>query len=78
MPKENFYLGMVSQVYRENEYVQIENLKLLKHRNIRLEILTPNTINFFVVIDSLNGLFFREVYQTKVSSSVSVHNSMNS
>lgn len=75
--KDNFYLGMISQVYRENAYVQVENLSLLSHRNIRLEMLVPNTINYFVVIDSIHGLFIAQVYQSKVNSSDSVHNSMN-
>lgn len=75
--KDNFYLGMVSQVYRENAYVQVENLSLLSHRNIRLEMLIPNTINYFVVIDSIQGLFIAQVYQSKINSSDSVHNSMN-
>ncbi|MCL0330805.1 ATP-binding protein [Apilactobacillus xinyiensis] len=75
--KDNFYLGMISKVYRENSYVQVENLSLLNHRNIRLEKLIPNTINFFVVIDSVQGIFIGEVYQSQVDSSVSVHESMN-
>lgn len=29
--KENFYLGIISQVYRGNSYVQIENLSLLRN-----------------------------------------------
>lgn len=40
-------------------------------------MLVPNTINYFVVIDSIHGLFIAQVYQSKVNSSDSVHNSMN-
>ncbi|HAV52412.1 MAG TPA: hypothetical protein DCX36_04060, partial [Leuconostoc mesenteroides] len=54
--KENFYLGMISQVSRESASVQVENLSLLVHRNVRLESLVPNTINYFVVIDNVQGL----------------------
>lgn len=76
--KSNFYLGMISQVYRENAYIQVENLSLLNHRNIQLEALIPNTINYFVVIDSIQGLFVGEVYQSRVNSSDSVHTAMQS
>ena len=71
--KSNFYLGLISAVFRENSYVQVENLSLLNHRQLRLEQLIPNTINYFVVIDSVRVLFIGEVYQTKVSSSDSIH-----
>lgn len=76
--KSNFYLGMISAVFRENSLVQVENLSLLNHRKLRLEQLIPNTINYLVVIDSVQGLFIGEVYQSKVNSSSSVHDSMNS
>ncbi|GBG97560.1 hypothetical protein [Lactococcus termiticola] len=55
--KSNFYLGLISQVYRGNSYIQVENLSLLNHRKIKLETLIPNTINYFVMIDSVQGLF---------------------
>lgn len=76
VPKDNFYLGMVSQVYRDSIYIQVENLSLLNHRNIRLESLAPSTINFLVAIDSIQGLFIAEVYQSRVNSSSSVHESL--
>ncbi|GFK23637.1 ATP-binding protein [Tetragenococcus halophilus] len=75
--KSNFYLGMVSQVYRENSVVQVENLSWLSHRKIKSEMLIPNTINYFIIIDSIQGLFIGEVYQSKVAASESVHDSMN-
>jgi hypothetical protein len=77
MDKANFYLGMISQVYRGNSSIQVENLSLLNHRKLRLETLIPNTINYFVVVDSVQGLFLGEIYQSKVNSSDSVHESMN-
>ena len=49
--KNNFYLGRISQVYRGNSVIQVENLSLLSHRKIKNESLIPNTINYFVVID---------------------------
>ncbi|MCF1617104.1 ATP-binding protein [Tetragenococcus koreensis] len=75
--KSNFYLGMVSQVYRENSVVQVENLSWLSHRKIKSEMLIPNTINYFIIVDSIQGLFIGEVYQSKVAASESVHDSMN-
>lgn len=77
VPKSNFYIGMVSQVYRDSAYIQVENLSLFNHRNIRLESLIPNSINYFVLIDSVQGLFIAELYQSRVNSSDSVHESMN-
>ena len=59
--KSNFYLGMISQVYEQNAYVQVENLTLLSHRNIRLELLVPNTINYFVIIDSIQAVYSQNV-----------------
>ncbi|WP_225829453.1 hypothetical protein [Lactiplantibacillus plantarum] len=75
--KENFYLGIVSKVFRECSYVQIENLSLLKHRKIRNEILIPNTINFFVIVEDVQGLFFGEVYQETIQGTESVHNAIS-
>lgn len=73
--KNNFYLGMISQVYRSNVVLQVENLSLFNNRKIKQEILVPNTINFFVVIDSAHGLFLGEIYQSKVSGTDSLHSS---
>lgn len=71
--KNNFYLGLVSQVYKNSCVVQIENLSWLSLRRINQELLIPNTINYYVVIDSALGLFIGEVYQSKMPSSDSVH-----
>ena len=75
--KSHFYLGMISQVYRESSVIQVENLSWLAHRKIKLETLIPNTINYYVIIDSVQGLFIGEIFQSKVSNSDSVHDSMN-
>ena len=71
--KSNYYLGMISQVNRKFSTIQIENLSLLSYRKLRTDILSPNTINFYVLVDSSNGLYFAEVYQSKVPNSDSVH-----
>ncbi|KAA8713666.1 ATP-binding protein [Lactococcus garvieae subsp. garvieae] len=73
--KNNFYLGMISQVYRSNVVLQVDNLSLFNNRKIKDEILIPNTINFFVVIDSAHGLFLGEIFQSKVSGTDSLHKS---
>ena len=73
--KNNFYLGMISQVYRSNVVLQVENLSLLNNRKIKKEILIPNTINFFVVVDSAYGIFLGEIYQSKVLGTDSLHRS---
>lgn len=75
--KENFYLGIISQVFKSNCRVQIENLSLLKSRKIRNEILVPNTINYLVAIEDVKGLFIGEVFQAKISDSTSVSKSIN-
>lgn len=74
--KNNFYLGLVSQVYKNSCVVQIENLSWLSLRRINQELLIPNTINYYVVIDSALGLFLGEVYQSKMPSSDSVHSAL--
>lgn len=75
--KNNFYIGRISQVYRDNTVAQVENLSLLSHRKIYKELLIPNTINYLVVIDSVRGIFLGEVFQTKVASSDKLHDSIN-
>ncbi|PTU81806.1 DUF853 domain-containing protein, partial [Staphylococcus pasteuri] len=67
--KNDFYLGMISQIYRNSSVVQVENLSWLKFRKIRKELLIPNTINFLVVIDSVSGIFLGEVNQSKIPNS---------
>lgn len=71
--KSNYYLGMISQVNRAYSTIQIENLSLFSYRKLRTDILAPNTINFYVLIDSINGLFFGEIFQSKVPNSDSLH-----
>ena len=75
--KNNFYVGRISQVYRDSSIAQVENLSLLSHRKIMDESLIPNTINYLVVIDSVRGIFLGEVFQSKVFSSENLHDSIN-
>ena len=57
MDKNNFYIGRISQVYRDNSIAQVENLSLLSQRKMLNEFLVPSTINYFVIIDSVQGIF---------------------
>ncbi|MDD6005047.1 MAG: DUF87 domain-containing protein [Firmicutes bacterium] len=75
--KNYFYIGRISQVYRDNSTAQVENLTLLSHRKLVAETVTPSTINYMVIIDSIQGLFLGEVYQNKVLSSDNLHESIN-
>ena len=77
MDKNNYYLGRISQVYRDNSIAQVENLSLLSYRKINNDSLIPNTINYLVVVDSVRGIFLGEVFQTKVLSSDKLHDSIN-
>lgn len=71
--KSNYYLGMISQVNRSYSTIQIENLSLFSYRKLRKDVLAPSTINFYVLVDSSSGLFFGEIFQSKVPNSDSVH-----
>lgn len=76
--KSNYYLGMISQVNRSYSTIQIENLSLFSYRKLSKDILSPNTINYYVLIDSNNGLFFGEIFQSKLPNSDSVHEMLTS
>ena len=64
---EDFYLGKVTQVYRSNCIAQIENRDLMSDRSKFNNSFVPNTINYFVVIDSVMGVFLGEVFENKAS-----------
>lgn len=74
--KNNYYLGLVSQVYKNSCVVQIENLTWLNERRLHKEYLIPNTINYNVVIDSAVGILIGEVYQSKIQNTESIHNAL--
>ena len=76
--KSNYYLGMISQVNRSYATIQIENLSLFSYRKLKKDILSPNTINYYVLIDSNNGLFFGEIFQSKLPNSDNVHEMLTS
>jgi hypothetical protein len=64
---EDFYLGKVTQVYRANSIAKIENTSVMEDRKKLTASFTPNTINYFVIIDSVHGIFLGEVFENKAS-----------
>ena len=64
---EDFYLGKVTQVYRSNSIAQIENLSIMMDRSKFKKSFLPNTINYFVLVDSTVGVFLGEVFENKAS-----------
>ena len=67
MNVEDFYIGKVTQVYRSNCTAQIENFSLMSDRSKFNSSFLPNTINYFVLIDSVVGVFLGEVFENKAS-----------
>ena len=66
MDKNNYYIGRISQVYRDNSIAQVENLTLLSHRKIYRESLIPNTINYLVVVDSVVVFFLEKCFKQRL------------
>ena len=64
---EEYYIGKVTQVYRSNCTAQIDNLSLMADRSKFNTSYLPNSINFYVIIDSVLGLFLGEVFENKAS-----------
>ncbi|MBO7453584.1 MAG: ATP-binding protein [Clostridiales bacterium] len=64
---QDYYIGTVTQVYRSNSIAQVENLELMTNRKKLTKSFLPNTINYFVVVDSTEGLFLGEVFENKAS-----------
>ncbi|MCR4689387.1 MAG: ATP-binding protein [Saccharofermentans sp.] len=67
---EDFYIGKVTQVYRSCCIAQVENIELMTDRSKLSASATQNSINYYVVIDSTQGLFFGEVFENKASRKV--------
>lgn len=74
--KNNFYLGLISQVFKDYSIVQVENLSWLKFRKLNDELIVSNTTNIYVVIDALSGLFLGEISYSRLPNSDSVHNAL--
>lgn len=71
LDKKNFYIGTVTQVTPQEVTIQTDNLTLLSHRLIRQSDLIPNTINYYVVIDSVSGIYFGQVVQNRIPTNAS-------
>lgn len=75
--KENFYLGIVSQVSTDKCCVQIENLSMLRKRKVKNESIIPNTINYSVAIEDERGIFIAEVCKVLVQDTDAVSKQIN-
>ena len=64
---QDYYLGKVTQVYRSNCIAQIDNPQIMADRSKFEKSFLPNTINYFVVIESTVGVFLGEVFENKAS-----------
>ncbi len=64
---QDYYLGKVTQVYRSCSIAQIDNPSLMADRSKFNESFLPNTINYFVIVESTAGLFLGEVFENKAS-----------
>ena len=63
---QNFYIGEVTQVYRSCSVAKIDNASLMSDRSKFDRSFRPNTINYFVIIESSAGLFLGEVFENKI------------
>ncbi|MBR2556391.1 MAG: ATP-binding protein [Aeriscardovia sp.] len=64
---QDYYIGKVTQVYRSNCTAQIDNFSVMGDRTKFNNSYLPNTINYYVVIDSVVGIFLGEVFENKAS-----------
>ena len=64
---QDFYIGKVTQVYRSNSIAQIDNFELMSDRSRFNSSFLPNTINYFVLVESVVGVFLGEVFENKAS-----------
>ena len=71
LDKKNFYIGTVTQVTPQEVTMQTDNLTLLSHRLLKQSDLIPNTINYYVVIDSVSGIYFGQVVQNRIPTNAS-------
>ncbi|GEQ33690.1 ATP-binding protein [Marinilactibacillus psychrotolerans] len=75
--KAHYYLGLISSVGRKATNLQIENLSLLEPRLLGESNLLPNTIDFFVCIESSEGIFLGKVFRNSVKNSDVVHKALD-
>ena len=64
---QDYYLGKVTQVYRSCCIAQIDNLDIMSDRSKFSKSFLPNTISYYVLVDSTEGIFLGEVFENKAS-----------
>lgn len=64
---KDYYIGKVTQVYRSCSIAQIDNFSLMVDRSKFNRSFLPNTINYYVVVDSTEGVFLGELFENKAS-----------
>lgn len=64
---QDYYLGKVTQVYRSCCIAQIDNLEVMSDRSKFSKSFLPNTISYYVLVDSTEGIFLGEVFENKAS-----------
>ena len=64
---QDYYIGKVTQVYRSCCICEIDNPSLMTDRSKFNASFLPNTINYFVLVDSVEGVFLGEVFENKAS-----------
>ncbi len=75
--KSNFYLGLISYVESNNVRVQVENMTLFNHRILSQQPVIANTIDYYVVIESINGTYIGTVKETGVRNNDNVHRALD-
>ena len=67
---QEYYLGKVTQVYRSCSIAQIDNHAVMTDRSKFTKSFRPNTINYFVIVESTGGVFLGEVFENKASRKI--------
>ena len=62
---QDYYIGKVTQVFRSNCIAQVDNYAMFAERSKFNKSFLPNTINYFVVVESTAGVFLGEVFENK-------------
>lgn len=73
----NYYLGLTSYLNQNDIRIQIENMTLFNYRNLPTQTVIPNTKDYYVVIDSIDGLYIGMVREIGVKNTDNVHKSLD-
>ena len=66
---QDYYIGKVTQVYRSNCVAKVENPSIMVDRSKFSSSFRPNSINYFVIVESTEGVFLGEVFENKSATS---------